>query len=137
MVRERVRWTTPKLGPVIRRCVARTLRHACPQCGRGRLFARWARLRERCEHCGLVYRREDGAELGSMYLLATVSQSFAGLVFLGVFLGTDWPASLGLAVGAPVVLAFCYGFLPMSMAVWTAVEYLADVSSGEWWANPR
>jgi uncharacterized protein (DUF983 family) len=137
MVRRRVRWTAPPLGQLLRTCVLRALRHHCPQCGRGALFLRWARLRERCEHCGLVYRREDGAELGSMYLSATASQMFAGAVFLAVFLATDWTPAIGLCVGAPIVLAFCYGFLPMSMALWTAVEYLTDVSCGEWWAKPR
>jgi uncharacterized protein (DUF983 family) len=137
MVRERVRWTAPSLGKLLRLCVERALRHHCPQCGLGRLFERWARLRERCEHCGLVYRREDGAELGSMYLSATVSQFFAAAIFLAVFLWTNWSPTVGLAIAAPVVLAFCYGFLPMSMALWTAVEYLTDVSCGEWWAKPR
>ena len=137
MLRLRIRWTAPELGTLLHICFARVLRHFCPQCGRGRLFDRWAHLRERCEHCGLIYRRESGAELGSMYLSATVSQLFAGAVFLAVFLWTNWSPTTGLAIGTPVVVAFCYGFLPMSMALWTAVEYLTDVGSGEWWARPR
>jgi uncharacterized protein (DUF983 family) len=137
MVRMRVRWSSPRLGKLLGLCISRVLHHACPQCGLGPLFERWARLRERCPHCGLVYRREDGAELGSMYLSATVSQLFAGALFLSVFLWTNWSWVTGLAVGAPIVIGFCYGILPLSMALWTAVEYLTDVSSGEWWARPR
>jgi uncharacterized protein (DUF983 family) len=138
MVRLRVRWSSPRLGRlVLGMCLSRVLRHACPQCGRGPLFDRWAHLHERCSYCGLVYRREDGAELGSMYLTATVSQLFAGALFLAVFLWTNWSPALGLAVGTPIVVVFCYGILPLSMALWTAVEYLSDVASGEWWAQPR
>lgn len=118
-------------------CLVRVVRHVCPQCGRGPLFLRWARLRERCDHCGLVYRREDGSELGAMYLGATVSQSFAALVFFAVFFFTDWGQVVSLAVGVPLVVVFCYAFLPMSMALWTGVEYLTDVSNREWWARPR
>jgi uncharacterized protein (DUF983 family) len=115
----------------------RVLRGRCPQCGRGELFERWARLRDRCSVCGLIYRREPGAELGSMYLSATVSQLFAAGVFLVLWLGTSWSATVSLAVSLPVVIAFCYGILPTSMAVWTAVEYVTDVGSREWWAKPR
>ena len=137
MSRARIRWDAPKLGGLPSTCLARVLRGTCPQCGVGRLFVRWARLRERCGHCGLIYRREDGAELGAMYLSASSSQLFAGCVFLAIYLATDWSPALGLAVGTPLVLAFCYGALPLSMALWTAVEYLTDVANREWWARPR
>lgn len=115
----------------------RVLQRRCPQCGRGRLFQSWARLCERCDVCGLVYRREPGGELGAMYLSASVNQAFAALVFLVIWLGTDWGLALSLAVGVPIVLAFCYAFLPWSMGLWTAVEYAHDVGSREWWARPR
>lgn len=137
MLRQRLRWSAPDLRLVRRVCFARVLHHNCPQCGRGRLFARWARLSERCEVCGLIYRREDGAELGSMYLSATVSQLFAAFLFIGIFLATDWTSGVALSVSVPVVVAFCYGFLPLSMALWTAVEYVTDVANREWWARPR
>jgi len=137
MLRERQRWDAPDVRDLVRPCLLRVVRSCCPQCGRGRLFDRWAHLRERCGHCGLIYRREDGAELGSMYLGATVSQAFAALVFFAVYFFTDWSRAVSLAVGLPIVVAFCYGFLPMSMAIWTAVEYLTDVANREWWAKPR
>ena len=87
--------------------------------------------------CGLIYRREPGAELGSMYLSATVSQLFAAGVFLAIWLGTDWGWQLSLLVSVPLVVSFCYAFLPWSMSLWTAVEYLHDVVNREWWARPR
>jgi uncharacterized protein (DUF983 family) len=137
MLRQRKRWDAPDVRRILRPCLGRALHHACPQCGRGRLFDRWAHLCERCESCGLIYRREDGAELGSMYLGATVSQFFAAVVFFAVYFLTDWSQALSLAVGVPLVVGFCYGFLPLSMALWTAVDYLTDVSNREWWARPR
>ena len=115
----------------------RVLASRCPQCGRGRLFQSWARLSERCAVCGLLYRREPGGELGAMYLSATVNQAFAAAVFLAIWWGTDWGLALSLGVGVPIVLAFCYTFLPWSMGLWTAVEYAHDVNSREWWARPR
>lgn len=127
----------PRRLEIWRLAFRRVLRSRCPQCGRGALFRSWARLAERCEHCGLVYRREPGGELGAMYLSATVNQAFAAVVFLVIWLATDWALATCLMVGVPLVLAFCYTFLPWSMGLWTAVEYVHDVGSREWWARPR
>lgn len=115
----------------------RVLRGRCPQCGTGALFARWARLAESCDHCGLVYRREPGAMTGSMYLSAAVTQLFAaGLLFAG-FLLTDWELPAFLLVALPLAIGFCAWFLPLSMSLWVAVEYMTDLANDESWAQPR
>ena len=123
--------------PVWRLCLARVLHKRCPQCGAGALFASLFRLKERCGVCGLLYRREHGAELGSMYLVTTVTMLLGGVFVLAVFFGTSWGAWTSLAVGLPLVVAASYAFQPYSMALWVAVEYLHDVASHEWWARPR
>lgn len=119
------------------RAFRRALRRRCPQCGRGALFRSWARLREACPACGHRVRREPGAQTGSMYVSAAVTEVFAAAVALGLFLLTDWDVRTGLLVGVPLVLAFCYATLPLAMAFWTAVEYVTDVSNGEPWARPE
>jgi uncharacterized protein (DUF983 family) len=123
--------------PLWRLVLGRVLTKHCPQCGGGALFASLFRLRERCSACGLVYRREPGAELGSMVLGTTVTQVFGALFVLAVFFGTSWSPLTGLAVGMPLVMTFCYAFQPYSMGLWVGVEYLHDVGNHEWWARPR
>jgi uncharacterized protein (DUF983 family) len=122
---------------IFRRAVSRVLRKRCPQCGTGELFAGRSKLRERCADCGLVYRREPGAMTGSMYLSAAITEVFAAGVIALVYLGTDWGAALSIAVGLPIVLAFCFWFLPVSKALWTAVEYATDAANREPWTRPR
>jgi len=125
------------LGALRRRALVRGLRLACPQCGARGLFHRYARLRERCPHCELVLRREQGAQTGSMYLTAAVCQVFAcGVVWLAWLL-TDWSTPVFLAVAVPLVLAFCALFLPLSQTLWVAVEYATDAVNGEEWVRPR
>ena len=124
-------------GGVGRMCCQRAWRHRCPQCGRGELFQSWAHLRERCGVCGLVYRREPGAELGSMMISTLVHSGLAALLFFAVWGWTDVGPWMGLAVCAPVMVGTSYGLLPTSMAAWVAIEYMTDVASGEWWARPR
>jgi uncharacterized protein (DUF983 family) len=118
-------------------CFARALAKRCPQCGLGPLFRGYARLHEHCAECGLVYRRESGSMTGSMYLSAAVTELFGALIVAVIFLGTDWSPGTSIAVGVPVVAAFCFAFQPYSMALWVAVEYLTDVGNREDWTRPR
>ena len=115
----------------------RALRRRCPQCGEGRLFERFAKLRERCSCCGLRFRRESGSQTGAMYFCAAVTEVFAMAVALALFFFAPWSRAASLTVGVLAVLAFSYTFLPLSMAFWTAVEYATDVGNGESWARPR
>ncbi len=120
-----------------RMCWRRAWHHRCPQCGRGELFSSWAHLRERCPVCGLVYRREPGAELGSMMISTLVHSALATALFFAVVWWTNLSPWAGLALCGPVMVGTSYGLLPTSMAVWVAIDYMTDVASGEWWARPR
>lgn len=124
--------------PLVRRvALRRVLARRCPQCGEGRLFRAYARLHESCASCALVFRREPGAQTGSMYLSAAVTQVFAAVVILLVWSLTDWSPAVSIAVSLPVVGAFCALFLPYSQALWVGVEYATDVASREDWVEPR
>jgi uncharacterized protein (DUF983 family) len=109
----------------------------CPQCGEGNLFEGYARLKTQCETCGLVFRREQGAMTGSMYLSAVVTELFAASLVAAVWLCTNWTVTTSLLVSVPILIAFTYWFLPRSMALWTSTEYATDVFNGESWAKPR
>ncbi len=45
---------------IVLTALRRGLSKRCPNCGRGALFAGWARHLERCSVCGLVYERNQG-----------------------------------------------------------------------------
>jgi len=100
-------------------------------CGRGKIFASVLRLRRTCPACGWVVEREPGTVTGSMYLVSVLTLPFSVLVFLALWLLTDWPPWLQVAVGVPVIAAFCFPALWVSRSVWAAVEYLTDVKTGE------
>lgn len=127
---------TPPFTIAARRlCLARAWRGLCPQCGAGRLFASYARLQERCSACGLIYRREQGAMTGSMYLSAIVTEIFAALIVLAIFFGTSWSVRTSLLVSVPLVLAFALFWLPRAMALWVAIEYATDLGNRESWIH--
>lgn len=115
--------------------LARVLRRRCPRCARGPLFRGYGRLASECRQCGLVYRREQGAQTGSMYLSAAVTQCFAALVIGLVWFLTDWSVPLATGVSLVLVGGFCAFFLPYSQALWVAVEYVTDVINREAWTR--
>ena len=134
---ERIRWWRSTEPGLARVCLSRVLRKRCPQCGLGRLFRAWARLSDRCEVCGLVYRREPGAELGAMMLASVLNTGIAAAAFLVVWTSTDMGGLTAFWLVAPIVLLACYSLAPWCMSIWVAVEYLTDVGNGEWWARRR
>jgi len=124
---------SPPRARILRRVLARR----CPRCGAGALFRAYARLAERCPACALVYRRESGAQTGSMYLTAIASEVFAALLIFFFWWRFDWTPLAFVLVTAPLVLVFCVLVLPVAQAFWVGVEYATDLDSGEPWAGSR
>jgi uncharacterized protein (DUF983 family) len=118
-----------------RAALARGFAGRCPRCGGGALFARWARPRDACAACGLVFRREQGAMTGSMYLSAVATEILAAVLVLAIFFATDWTPALSLAVSVPVVIVFSVWWLPRAIGLWAAIEYLTDVANREPWTR--
>jgi uncharacterized protein (DUF983 family) len=109
----------------------RVFTRRCPQCGGRTLFRAYARLAEACGACGLRFRREQGAQTGTMYLTAITSELFAAALILLFWWNFDWSPSTFVLVTAPLVLAFSVVCLPLAQGLWVAVEYATDLEGGE------
>jgi uncharacterized protein (DUF983 family) len=121
------------------RLFSRALRLRCPNCGQGRLFTSWLRMRERCPVCGLKLERgEEGYQVGS-YMFNIVA---AELVFAALFLGAvvlTWPTppwkvleygGIALMVVAPFV------FFPFSKTLFLAFDLLFRPAGSDDLAEP-
>lgn len=117
--------------PPFRTMLARGLRRRCPVCGEGRIFRSALRLRPACPACGWVIEREPGTATGPMYVVSVLTLPFAALVFVALWLLTDWPPGVQVAVGIPVILLFSGPALSAAKGAWAAVEYFTDVRTGE------
>jgi len=128
--------TSYSISAVRRAALGRVLRKHCPQCGVGKIFVRYARLSPGCDSCGLVYRREQGSQTGSMYLTAVITEIFAVLMIGTAYIFTDWSTQVFLAVSVPSMLLFSAWLLPVAQALWVGVEYSTDVGNKEDWVDP-
>jgi uncharacterized protein (DUF983 family) len=70
----------------------RALRLRRPNCGKGKPFVSWFRMRSHCEVCGLAFERgEDGYQVGSYMFNIVASELVFAAVFLAIVRLT-WPS---------------------------------------------
>ncbi len=58
----------PRSRPPISRALATGRACRCPNCGQGRLFSGWLKVRNDCSVCRLTFFPEPGYYVGAMYL---------------------------------------------------------------------
>jgi uncharacterized protein (DUF983 family) len=99
---EKSMWTGIKRGLALR----------CPNCGRGRLFARYLTVRSPCEVCGTdnnIYPSDDFPPYLTIFL--------SGHIVIPLFVVTDSRYALPFWVEGiiwlPITLALCLALLPV------------------------
>jgi hypothetical protein len=107
--------------------VVRALFHAlsarCPHCGAGGLRAGAMRLVPACPRCRFRFDRgETDAFLGG-YTVNLLGALIVGAAFAVVALGFgDLPRPILYAMGIGAIVAFAFGFYPISRLVWLAAD---------------
>src|SRR4051794_2019947 len=106
----------------------------CPRCCRGKVFRGMFAMNDPCPVCGLVFQREEGYFLGSMYVSYLLSSIILVASFLaGHLLLADWnPHVVLILVFLPFIplvpLVFRY-----SRVIWMHFERWvcpSDISAG-------
>lgn len=91
----------------------------CPRCCEGRIYERGMKIHDRCPVCQLLFEREPGYFLGSMY----VSYAFATAILLvGLLIGNWLFPDIDLGWMVLICAAIFAPFVPMvtrySRVVW-------------------
>lgn len=114
------------MKPPFSQALRRGLRFRCPNCGEGRVFSSFFKMRDDCNVCGLSFQPESGYYAGAMYL----DYALSAAVFLAVFVPSLFLPELThltyveknvlwIAFGA----ALCLGFSRPSYSLWLAIDY--------------
>ena len=104
---------------------APVLRHRCPRCLEGAVYASLLRMHESCPRCGLRFEREPGYFLGAMYYSYALS-ILAGLPAFAILWAADFgPVPIGLAATACIAAAtpFCWR---LSRVLWLHMDHSFD-----------
>jgi uncharacterized protein (DUF983 family) len=97
-------------------------------CGRGKLFRGWFTMHQACPQCGLVFEREPGFFLGSIYINYGVTALIVSIVY-PVLLLSGAVQERSLLIGA---IAFTVVF-PMLLFPWARSLWLGF----DQWHDPR
>jgi uncharacterized protein (DUF983 family) len=117
-----------RLTPVAAaRLLGRALRLRCPNCGGGRLFQHWLKVRPRCPVCRLRTDRGEGDYfLGAMTVNLLASEAIWALVFVGA-IALTWPRvpwGVVQAGGVALMVAAPFALYPFTKTVWLAVDLM-------------
>jgi uncharacterized protein (DUF983 family) len=113
----------------------------CPSCGQSRIFARPFQLKESCEACRVVFKREEGFFVGAI-LVAVVSTE--ALIVLAYLISLPIVAAhYQLVIGVLLVLALLFpiAFFHHSWSIWLSfdhfIEGLPQTSPGSRSSRPQ
>jgi uncharacterized protein (DUF983 family) len=109
-----------------KRILALGIRLRCPACGKGRLFARFYKMNDKCPHCGLVFVREQGYFIGAIYVNVIVTESLIGLTFLLGALVFDVPDTVLYSVLFALALTLPVAFYRHARSLWLSIDYIMD-----------
>ena len=105
--------------------MARGLRLRCPACGQGSLFRSMFKMNDECEHCGMVFMREQGYFIGAIYVNVIVTESLIFLTYLICLLlmpmgETMYAFLFALALIIPLI------FNRHARSIWLSFDYIMD-----------
>lgn len=105
------------------------IRLRCPRCREGRIFAGSIKMNDPCPDCGLIFQREEGYFLGSMYVSYLLGSVFLGVGYLlGTWLLPGWSGYSVLALVTLPYLLLTPTVFRYSRAVWIYFDRLTSPS---------
>jgi len=101
----------------------------CPRCGRGRLFASYLKVADRCAVCGLDLKAQDSGDGPAVFIMLIVGFVVVGLALWVevAFAPSYW---VHLVLWFPLTFALVLTLLPVFKAWLVAQHYRHDLLKG-------
>jgi uncharacterized protein (DUF983 family) len=106
--------------------LARAVRLRCPNCGRGRPFLSWFRMREACSECGLRMQRNEesdywvGGWLINFIIAELIVSAAMALLVWSLWPDVPWTAILWITAAAAVTGPLLTW--PVSRTLWLGID---------------
>lgn len=98
----------------------------CPACGGSRIFTRPFQVKERCEVCRVIFKREEGFFVGAMMVAVVTTEM---LIVIGYLISLPFvSANYQLVIGILLVMALVFPvvFYHHSWSIWLAFDHLIE-----------
>lgn len=102
--------------------IAAGLACRCPNCGRGRLFKGFLKVRERCEACGFDLKAADSGDGPAVFIILVVG-FLVGFAALFTEMTYRPPIWLHLVIWLPLATVLCLGLLRPFKATLVALQF--------------
>ncbi|HVJ34212.1 MAG TPA: DUF983 domain-containing protein [Terriglobia bacterium] len=102
--------------------IATGLACRCPRCGRGRLFAGYLTLAEKCDVCGLELRAADSGDGPAVFVMFIVLALAVPFVF-ALWVWFDLPAWALMLLASILILGGSLGLLRPAKGILIALQY--------------
>lgn len=111
--------------------LGRALCLRCPLCGQGKLFRGWLTMHKTCPNCGVVFEREPGFFLGSIYINYGLTALIVSIAY-PVLLFNGFVAERPLLVAAlAFVVLFPVLLFPWARSLWLGFDQWHDAREEE------
>lgn len=104
----------------------RSFRLRCPECGKGRIFYAFSKMFHHCVYCGLVYERESGYFLGSIYFNYGLTALAVTIGYPLLVFGFELPSNVIFWSALGFCILFPMWFFRYARSMWIAFDQLCD-----------
>ena len=115
-----------RIRPPLSKSLVWCLRLRCPACGGSHIFARPFHVKERCESCSAIFKREEGFFVGAIMVAVVTTEALIVLAYL-----ISLPIVSGhydLVIGVLLVLALVFpvAFFHHSWSIWLSFDHFIE-----------
>ena len=115
-----------RIRPPLSKSLVWCLTLRCPACGGSGIFERPFHVKERCEACGVIFKREEGFFVGAIMVAVVTTEAVIVLAYL-----ISLPIVSGhydLVIGVLLVLALLFpvAFFHHSWSIWLSFDHFIE-----------
>ena len=98
----------------------------CPACGHSRIFANLFKVKERCDACGAIFKREEGFFVGAIMVAVVTTEAVIVLAYLISLPIISTHYEVVIAVLLTLALIFPVAFFHHSWSIWLSFDHFIE-----------
>jgi uncharacterized protein (DUF983 family) len=112
--------------PPIQTSLLWCLKLRCPACGRTGIFDRLFHVKDRCDSCRLIFKREEGFFVGAILIAVVSTELVILLAYLGSLSIIDSHYQVVIVILFSLALMFPVAFYHHSWSIWLTFDHFVE-----------
>lgn len=115
-----------RIRPPLSKSLVWCLMLRCPACGGSGIFERPFHVKERCEPCGAIFKREEGFFVGAIMVAVVTTEAVIVLAYLISLPIVSNHYDLVIGVLLVLALLFPVAFFHHSWSIWLSFDHFIE-----------